>query len=210
MARISKERQQEIRSSILENARKMISEQGYEKTSTKDIAKAVGIAEGTLFNYFDSKSDVMIEAFVEGFRVNDDKEVMDAASVDIDGMADSILCDYIEKMYRPMFKIPKGLLLELFSAFITIGKKKKSRLEYLISLDFKYLEKTEEMVGRLKEAGLFIEETDPKLMAELIYGVLFYEVGMYLYNKDTTMADVNADVRAKVRYLCKGYNSNQS
>lgn len=41
-------------------AAKIIAEQGYAKTSTKAIADAADIAEGTLYNYFKNKRDILL------------------------------------------------------------------------------------------------------------------------------------------------------
>ena len=43
------------RGQILAAARTLISEQGYERTTTAQIAKRAGISEGTIYNYFPSK-----------------------------------------------------------------------------------------------------------------------------------------------------------
>jgi AcrR family transcriptional regulator len=53
--RVTAEIKKETRDRILDSARKLFSENGFEKTTTRDIAAAAGIASGTLFNYFRSK-----------------------------------------------------------------------------------------------------------------------------------------------------------
>ena len=72
--RITKEpevRKQEI----LDTALKLFGENGYEKTSITDIAKAIGVAQGLCYRYFPSKealfdsaieqyADVLVEQFV--------------------------------------------------------------------------------------------------------------------------------------------------
>ena len=67
MARISKEKQSEIKTKIKAIAKQKFDEVGFEKTSTKQIAKEVGIAEGTLFNYFDSKTELFFEVFGDSY-----------------------------------------------------------------------------------------------------------------------------------------------
>lgn len=48
------------RSQILDAATKVFAEKGFHRASTKEIAKTAGIAEGTIYNYFASKSDLVI------------------------------------------------------------------------------------------------------------------------------------------------------
>jgi AcrR family transcriptional regulator len=43
---------------ILAAARQVFSEHGYEKSTTLDIARQMGISEATIFSYFASKRDL--------------------------------------------------------------------------------------------------------------------------------------------------------
>ena len=53
--RISKKAREETRTRILERAAELFGGKGFEETTTRDIATAVGLATGTLFNYFPTK-----------------------------------------------------------------------------------------------------------------------------------------------------------
>ena len=64
---------------ILDTALKLFGENGYEKTSITDIAKAIGVAQGLCYRYFPSKealfdsaieqyADVLVEQFVGAER----------------------------------------------------------------------------------------------------------------------------------------------
>src|SRR5579864_8736119 len=48
------------RAQILEAATKVFAEKGFHRATTKDIARAAGIAEGTIYTYFASKSDLLL------------------------------------------------------------------------------------------------------------------------------------------------------
>jgi AcrR family transcriptional regulator len=49
---------QERRAQLIETALKLFAERGMERTTTKDIADAAGVAPGLLYHYFRSKDDV--------------------------------------------------------------------------------------------------------------------------------------------------------
>ena len=53
--RVTAEKKQETRRRIVACARKLFNDKGFEQTTTRDIAKATGIAAGTMFNYFPTK-----------------------------------------------------------------------------------------------------------------------------------------------------------
>ena len=49
---------------ILESARKLFIEKGYEKTSMSDIAKAAQFSRRTMYGYFASKIEILVEVFL--------------------------------------------------------------------------------------------------------------------------------------------------
>lgn len=57
--RITAQTKAATRKTILETARRLFAEKGFEGTRTRDIAEAAGIASGTLFNYFETKEAIV-------------------------------------------------------------------------------------------------------------------------------------------------------
>jgi AcrR family transcriptional regulator len=57
--RVTAQVQAATRQRILEVAQGLFASQGFDATTTRDIAKAAGIATGTMFNYFSSKEAVV-------------------------------------------------------------------------------------------------------------------------------------------------------
>ena len=51
---------------ILDTALKLFGENGYEKTSITDIAKAIGVAQGLCYRYFPSK-EVLFDSAIEQY-----------------------------------------------------------------------------------------------------------------------------------------------
>lgn len=48
------------RTQILTGAAEVFSEKGFHKATTKQIAKAAGVSEGTIYNYFDNKRELLL------------------------------------------------------------------------------------------------------------------------------------------------------
>lgn len=48
------------RQQILMGAAEVFADKGFHKATTKEIAKAAGVAEGTIYNYFDNKRDLLL------------------------------------------------------------------------------------------------------------------------------------------------------
>lgn len=57
----------ETRNRILKVAQRLFARQGYDGTTTRDLAQAAGVAEGTLFRYFTNKKAILIEIATQGW-----------------------------------------------------------------------------------------------------------------------------------------------
>jgi AcrR family transcriptional regulator len=57
--RVTAETKAATRDAILQSARRLFAEQGFDSTTTRDIASDAGIASGTLFNYFKTKEAIV-------------------------------------------------------------------------------------------------------------------------------------------------------
>jgi AcrR family transcriptional regulator len=85
--RVTAETKAATRQRIVEAARRLFTTNGFEATSTRDIADAAGIATGTLFNYFPTKEAVLASLVAEavaGIEQQVDTEALDADSFEED------------------------------------------------------------------------------------------------------------------------------
>jgi AcrR family transcriptional regulator len=57
----------EARSRILKSATRLFARQGYDGTTTRDLAEAANVAEGTLFRHFANKKAILIEVATQGW-----------------------------------------------------------------------------------------------------------------------------------------------
>lgn len=55
------------RTRILQAAQRLFAHKGYDGTTTRDLAQAAGVAEGTIFRHFDSKKAILIEIASAGW-----------------------------------------------------------------------------------------------------------------------------------------------
>jgi len=53
-------RQDDRRDRLIEAAARLFRKQGYERTSVRQLAEAVGILSGSVFHHFDSKEDILL------------------------------------------------------------------------------------------------------------------------------------------------------
>lgn len=61
------------RNTILNEAEKLFIEEGFEKTTVKDIAEHAGVAKGTFYYYFDTKEDIISALLEKRYRKTEKK-----------------------------------------------------------------------------------------------------------------------------------------
>lgn len=201
MARISKEDQEIVKNRIIEVSRKMFNDVGFDNTSTKMIAKATGIAEGTIFNYFGTKDEIFFEVFLEDYISDVNKGLNMIRS------SENVFDDITENIYKilsKMLRVPKRVLLEMGVVTIKIAKKKPEFFRKMATIDFKYMEQVSEYLDQLINDNVFVY-FDAKKMSEIIFGSILYEISMYLYEKEHTKLEFKNALREKIEILLKGY-----
>jgi AcrR family transcriptional regulator len=65
--RLPQQTETETRTRILKAALKLFAKQGYDGTTTRDLAEKAGVAEGTLFRHFTNKKAILIEVATQGW-----------------------------------------------------------------------------------------------------------------------------------------------
>ena len=83
--RVTAETKAKTRERILEAALKLFTGQGFEATTTRDVAREAGIATGTLFNYFATKEEILAcqaHEALDSARSDFERRAEEAASFD--------------------------------------------------------------------------------------------------------------------------------
>jgi AcrR family transcriptional regulator len=62
---------------ILKSAIRIFSEKGFSASTTSEIAKDAGVAEGTIFRYFKTKKDILRGILIQGINLVSGKIIMD-------------------------------------------------------------------------------------------------------------------------------------
>ncbi|MBD2773647.1 TetR/AcrR family transcriptional regulator [Iningainema tapete] len=57
----------QTRTRILQAAQRLFASQGFDGTTTRDLAQAAGVAEGTLFRHFPNKKAILVEVATQGW-----------------------------------------------------------------------------------------------------------------------------------------------
>ena len=201
MARISKEQQVIIGKKIKEVAKNKFATIGFEKTSTKEIAKEVGIAEGTLFNYFDSKAELFFEAFGDEYEKS--QMTRNEELIANENISEVLMANF-KKTVGLVLKLPKGILGELTIASIKMAKKKPDRFKKLMMYDINFMEDIAEYIKQLI-FNRILKDVDEKQFSEMIFSFIGFELLLYLYDKEITKEIMLNNIKTKIDILVNGY-----
>lgn len=198
---LAKKSKKEIRKKIKEVSRRLIDELGFNNVSTKMIAKEVGIAEGTLFNYFDSKTEIFFEAYGEeynemGLYHSDDLALAENVS--------DILIEHFKKSMNMALKLPRGIMSELTIASVKMAKKKPERFKKLMEYDFKFIDGITDYINRLIENNI-LEDVDSQVFSEMVFAMIGYELLLYMYDSTIKKEEMFENIKKKIDILVHGY-----
>ncbi|OPL10367.1 MAG: hypothetical protein AVO34_10795 [Firmicutes bacterium ML8_F2] len=150
---------------ILEAAVKTIARRGYHRTRIADIAHEAGLADGTLYIYFENKEDILIslfqnlmQRFVEELR----RELDQCRSAE--EKLDRIICYHLSTLgERPSQAMVTQIELRQIDQTINQGISKP-----LMS----YFQLIEEVIEEGKEQGLYRRELNTRTARKVIFGAV--------------------------------------
>ena len=201
MARITVEQKDAIRKSIIEKSRELFLTHGFENTSTRMIAEEVGIANGTLFNYFETKGEIFIAVLSEGYLKKGEMN-LDAQSENMNPI--EIVIEFCVKNMKMYLQMPKRILRETIILIISMMSKGNHLLSKIMDLDFEFIEELDGLIEMLIEQKLVLP-CNTRYMSESIYSSLMYDYMLYVFNKKTTKEEYLLKVKEKITFLMEPY-----
>lgn len=158
---------------ILEAAESVFSQKGYERATTREIAEAADVSEGTLYNYFGSKSD-LLDAVAQSFANDIADEI---AALEADNLHD-MMAELLTARLRSG-RERRLLMLFLFEARLS-PKVHRSFIQDALQ---QIISQTEQRFRKLIESGV-MRPVEPAVAARAISATIMgfaalYEMGQY-------------------------------
>ncbi len=156
-------RQKYNRQAILDAALKTFVKNGYPATRVSDIAAQAGVAEGTLYNYFTSKEEMLLALFDEKWGgMIDDLKIKVARLPDPN--------DKLKAMFSTVIKLFKKDR-ELAEIFLVDVKQSSVFLNnYTVNRVMDFIDMIEVILKEGKKQGLYRRDLDTKVAKMVIFG----------------------------------------
>ena len=195
MAGLREKIREETRMSIIESAFLLFSGKGFKKTTTSDIAQKAGIAEGTIYNYFASKGEILITIIFSRMFQNEYR-----FSKTRGNPADEII-DCIEHYLRPSREISKALLCDLYS--VAFGQSRESRKIYgrLAEIDLKIIASIRNYILGIPGFRKMFSGNSLADFLENSFALVMYYFGKYILSDETSYEDFIAGLKSRLKSM---------
>jgi AcrR family transcriptional regulator len=172
-----RERQKEKRhQAIIDAALSLIKEKGYSATSIEEIAGKAEVGVGTVYNYFHTKADIIVELYrrdVEG-SLSRGKKLMSDPYQDCKQKVGEILAMYAAGYYANR---DKSLLKEMYSVIMS---EQALASQELIQLDSLLIEQLAGFLVEAQNRGQIRNSVDPADAAYVLFSLAVYDFMLFV------------------------------
>lgn len=168
---------------ILNAAIKVIGNKGFHNAKIKDIAVEADVADGTIYNYFQNKEDILVTIFkikLEEYVNNAKKEI---ANIIDPKEKLKVLIKYHVKIITDNPDLAKVLQIELRQPHVELRVKVRKNLR-------NYFRVIEEVIEEGKKNNIFSPELDVYLAREMFFGTLDEVISTWVFtgmSRDLTL-----------------------
>ena len=158
-------RQGDKRERILRGAVKIFAKKGFYASRVNEIARAAGVADGTIYLYFKSKDEILTSLFEDRIA-----RLLSLLRAEVDRTVGA------ENRVRRIVEFQLGLLEgeRDLAEVITVNLRQSTRFlkQYATKRFIEYLELMAQVVAEGQRAGELREDVSPRIMARAIFGAM--------------------------------------
>ncbi|MBL3555066.1 MULTISPECIES: TetR/AcrR family transcriptional regulator [Marinobacter] len=176
------------RGRLLHEAARLFRDKGYERTTVRDLAAAVGIQSGSLFHHFRTKEDILKAVMVETIRLN--TALMQAAME-----AATTHRDKLQALIRAELESINGQTGEAMAVLVFEWRSlSEASQAYVLELRDIYEQLWLDVLDALRKDGVLAAE--PFVVRRLLTGALSWTVTWYRPDGGLTLDDLTEQVVA--------------
>jgi AcrR family transcriptional regulator len=168
----SRARLEQRESDIIEAATRLFAEEGFHGTSTRKIAAAAGVSEGTLFHYFKTKN-VLLLSILDSFY-NQLCESAQEGVQDIMGTRDRLL--FLARNHLRSLMDNQSLMLRLIQVYLSVDVNyyKDYKNSAMHDLNYRYTRIFDNVIREGMERGYIKSDLELPALRDLFFGGLEY------------------------------------
>ena len=199
MAGLREKKKEETLRNIVEHANQLIHQLGFEQMTMQQLAAKVGIGVGTLYNYFPSKSDLLLGILqqAEVAEVNEIHEVLIDPSIDVVTKLTNIMSAFVEQVTSQ----PRAIMREVMKMMVGSDGKESAFTQHIINLDQQFMAQVEKLVETEKQIGLRDQSYDTHTAVQLFYDLIRGEIFMYFLGDEVDRDAMLKKIKVYIRFI---------
>ncbi|MDI6891530.1 MAG: TetR/AcrR family transcriptional regulator [Actinomycetota bacterium] len=150
------------RRTIMEAALRVIANKGFHGATTSKIAKLAGVAEGTIYNYFENKEDLIISLFEETWRKLTERAETRISNLEHPNDKLEAIFDEVMGLFEKNPHLIEVFLIEIKPGSLFYEKKVQSLLSFLDLI--------EGIIREGQSLRIYKRDLDPKATRMVIFG----------------------------------------
>lgn len=191
---------------ILEAALAAFNARGFSNTTMQQIADEAELAVGTLYNYYDSKDELLVGIFREQMRQLQQVDfrrifrLLQSAS-----RAQDVLRSFLEPLVAQVTILTKENWQEIIAALFSA----RSKLDQLVRLDVEAIQYVALALKVLQRKGLLRRDFRPEAMAETLYAIAAVQLLKYVYFPDCSEHQLMEELTGQLEIALVGMEENK-
>ncbi len=159
----NEEKFQDKRRVILDAALKTFVRRGYSETKVAEIASEAGVAEGTLYNYFPSKEDLLLALFDEKWNAIIHEVKSKINRLDDPNKKLKAIFSSVVRMFRKNRQLAEIFMIDIKQSSIFLNN-------YTINRIVEFLDLIEDILEEGKRKGIYRKDLDSRVAKMIIFG----------------------------------------
>jgi AcrR family transcriptional regulator len=194
------QRKQATFESIVAVASELFHRDGYDEATIEMIADGAGVSPGTVYNYFGTKSAVLMAAvtFDTDHALVEASRALDPAA----GSAFEAMAPVVGVYLDLMTSLGRETLGQLLAQGFASAQ--SPMFAELVTLDERILSQLVTIFGDLRDRGLVRPDVDPAAAATLVYSIVAVAIMIYLAYPEQSRAELAEGVRGQLALVFEG------
>ncbi|MCG8484275.1 MAG: TetR/AcrR family transcriptional regulator [Clostridia bacterium] len=170
------EQKNRYRNQIIAAAKEIFLKEGFHKATTKKISKLAGVGEGTIYNHFRTKSDILI-CIYKDLVYGDEKNDYVYESKKFNSAFEYIV-DFFDFYWQSTKKINKEWLRELFSTAYKSASIDNIYSKF-IDIDKVWIDRLQALLIDLKKDKLIKDSIELERLLSILYSLIMQNYSEY-------------------------------
>jgi len=196
-------KQTEKQQKVLDSAIRLFSEKGYANTSTSEIAKEAGVAEGTIFRHYGTKDNLLLSIILpfikDSLHVIAEDVFNDILSADIKKFEDFLRAMLINRI---QFIQENKEIFQIVIKEVLYREELRKELAPLFSKHM--LSRFCKVIDTFKEQGELVDKPTETLLRMVLTTIGGYLTSRFIFFPDINSIDIKAEADNIVGFIMDG------